>query len=88
MSMNPPSATTERTWRNHPMVRTLLVFSLFRAVYGMGILLVTYVLATGESVPAWTPWAFLAASMVFSRILFRWMKRTWPHWFDPNALRQ
>ena len=86
--MGAPPAATKRSWRDHPMVRTLFVFSLFRAVYGMGILLVTYVLATGESVPAWTPWAFLAASMVFSRLLFRWMKRTWPHWFDPTSLGQ
>ena len=28
----------------HPMVRTLLVFSAFRAVYGMGILVVTSVI--------------------------------------------
>lgn len=86
--MDSPPAATKRSWRHHPMVRTLLVFSLFRAVYGMGILLVTYVLATGDSVPSWTPWAFLAASMVFSRMLFRWMKRTWPHWFDAASLRQ
>lgn len=86
--MDTPSAETERTWRDHPMVRTLLVFSLFRAVYGMGILLVTYFLATGESTPAWTPWAFLAASMVFSRMLFRWLKQTWPHWFDATASSQ
>jgi len=83
MSLSP--ALDERRWRDRPVVRAVLMFSLFRAVYGMGIVVVTYVLATGESVPAWTPWAFLAASMVFSRILFRWMKRTWPSWFDPAS---
>ena len=35
----------------NPVVRGLLVFSAFRAVYGVGILVVTYGLATSETTP-------------------------------------
>ena len=58
--------------------RSFMIFSAFRAVYGAGILLVTYLLATSEEAPEWAPWAFLLASMVISRIIFRWIKRRWP----------
>ena len=44
---------------SHPMVRALLVFSAFRAVYGMGILVVTYTLATSENSPWWLSLIFL-----------------------------
>ena len=66
---------------NHPMVRTLLVFSAFRAVYGMGILVVTYTLATRDNSPWWLSVVFLGCSMVFSRWLFRRLKRRWPGLF-------
>ena len=65
----------------HPMVRTLLVFSAFRAVYGMGILVVTYTLATSEVSPWWSSIVFLGVSMVFSRWLFRRLKQRWPGLF-------
>ncbi|MBR80069.1 MAG: hypothetical protein CMA88_04735 [Euryarchaeota archaeon] len=58
--------------------RSFMIFSAFRAVYGAGILVVTYLLATSEEAPEWVPWAFLLASMVISRIIFRWIKRRWP----------
>jgi len=58
--------------------RSFLIFSAFRAVYGAGILVVTYLLATSEEAPEWVPWAFLLASMVISRVIFRWIKRRWP----------
>ena len=66
---------------NHSMVRTLLVFSAFRAVYGMGILVVTYALATSDNSPWWLSIMFLGASMVFSRWLFRRLKQRWPGLF-------
>ena len=69
----------------HPMVRTLLVFSAFRAVYGMGILVVTYTLATTDAAPWWLSIVFLGASMVFSRWLFRQLKRRWPSLFGRRA---
>ena len=69
-------------WLNHPVVRGLLVFSAFRAVYGIGILIVTYGLATNEATPWWTSLIFLAFSMVFSRWLFRRLKQRWPSLFD------
>jgi len=62
--------------------RTFLVFSVFRAVYGAGILFVTYLLATSEATPVWTSIAFLLASMVFSRIIFRVIKKRWPSLFS------
>ena len=65
----------------NPVVRGLLVFSAFRAVYGVGILVVTYGLATSETTPWWTSIVFLACSMVFSRWLFRELKRRWPRLF-------
>ena len=70
---------------SHPMVRTLLVFSAFRAVYGMGILLATYTLATSEASPWWFSIVFLGASMVFSRWLFRRLKQRWPGLFGRRS---
>lgn len=70
----------ERAWAN-PVVRGLLLFSAFRAVYGCGILIVTVVLATNEATPWWTSLLFLAFSMVFSRWLFKRLKQRWPALF-------
>ena len=58
--------------------RAFLVFSAFRAVYGAGILVVTYLLATSGKAPIWVSGLFLLASMVFSRVIFRGIKRRWP----------
>ena len=66
-----------RVWSN-PVVRGMLLFSAFRAVYGMGILVVTWFLATSGEAPWWTSLLFLAFSMVFSRLLLRGMKARWP----------
>ncbi len=62
---------------NSPTFRSLMLFSAFRAVYGIGILLVTYFLATSGNAPIWTSVLFLMFSMVFSRILFRFIKKRW-----------
>ena len=56
----------------HPLMKSFIAFSIFRAFYGAGILVVTYFVDRETPVP-W--WAFLAFSMVFSRVLFRWIKR-------------
>ena len=55
----------------HPMMKSFIAYSVFRAFYGAGILVVTYFVDRETAVP-W--WLFLAFSMVFSRVLFRWMK--------------
>ncbi|HJM55493.1 MAG TPA: hypothetical protein QGI72_04525 [Poseidonia sp.] len=77
--------TNSSSWKSkvseNPLFRGFLIFAAFRAVYGMGILLVTYFLATNQNTPWWTSLIFLAFSMVFSRLLFRAMKQRWPHIF-------
>ena len=70
---------------DNPVVRGLIVFSAFRAIYGVGILVVTYGLATSETTPWWTSLVFLVCSMVFSRWLFRKLKRRWPRLFGPQG---
>ena len=55
----------------HPVMKSFIAYSIFRAFYGAGILLVTYFVDRETAIP-W--WAFLAFSMVFSRMLFRWIK--------------
>ena len=56
-----------------PAFRSLMLFSAFRAVYGTGILIVTYFIATSDNAPIWTSIIFLLFSMVFSRILFKYI---------------
>ena len=56
----------------HPLMKSFIAYSIFRAFYGAGILVVTYFVDRETSIP-W--WAFLAFSMVFSRVLFRWINR-------------
>ena len=59
-------------------VKSFLIFSVFRAIYGAGILVITYLLATSEEAPIWISMAFLLSSMVISRIIFKAIKRKWP----------
>ena len=58
-----------------PTFRTMMLFSAFRAVYGTGILIATYFIATSENAPIWTSIIFLLFSMVFSRILFKFIRK-------------
>ena len=51
-----------------------ILYSVFRAIYGAIILIVTYFLATNESTPWWTSVIFLLISMAFSRFLFKLIK--------------
>ena len=66
---------TDMSWfsdlLDHPLMKSFIAYSIFRAFYGAGILMVTYFVDRETAVP-W--WLFLAFSMVFSRVLFRWMK--------------
>ena len=68
-----------------PLFRSFLLFSAFRAVYGTGILIVTYFIATSDSVPIWTSIIFLLFSMVFSRILFKFIKKKWAKGEDTST---
>ena len=68
-----PSAF-ERLKKN-PLLRGLILFSIFRAFYGAGILIVTYFLSTSAEAPLPVSIGFLLCSMVFSRLLFRGIKR-------------
>ncbi len=61
----------------NPLFRSILIFSVFRAVYGMGICVVTWFLATSDDTPFWVSILFLLFSMVFSRILFKFIKKRW-----------
>ena len=69
----------ERSWFNrltqNPLFKSFLFFSIFRAFYGAGILIVTWFLATETENPWWVSVLFLLASMIFSRILFRKIKQ-------------
>jgi biotin transporter BioY len=60
--------------RNHPLFHSFLLYSAFRAVYGIGILLVAYFFATSTNAPWWATLLIFLASMIFSRILFRFLK--------------
>lgn len=61
--------------RHHPMLKSFLFYSLFRAIYGPFILLATWLLATESEAPIWVSVLFLVCSMVFSRMLFRVIKK-------------
>ncbi|MAE78176.1 MAG: hypothetical protein CL967_00140 [Euryarchaeota archaeon] len=56
------------------MVRGFILFSIFRAFYGIGILAVTYFLSTSAQAPWPVSVGFLLCSMVFSRWLFKRIK--------------
>ena len=60
------------------MLRSFLIFSIFRAIYGAGIVIITYFLATSDEAPIWVSMAFLLSSMVISRVIFRAIKKRWP----------
>ena len=60
------------------LFRSVLIFSIFRAIYGAGIVIITYFLATSDEAPIWVSVAFLLSSMVVSRVIFRAIKKRWP----------
>ena len=61
------------------ILRSFLIFSIFRAIYGAGIVVITYFLATSDDAPIWISVIFLLSSMVISRVIFRAIKKRWPH---------
>ena len=58
----------------NPMFRSFILYSAFRAVYGVGILLFAYFFATSTEAPWWATVLIFIASMIFSRILFKFIK--------------
>ena len=60
------------------LFRSFLIFSIFRAIYGAGIVIITYFLATSDEAPIWVSVAFLLSSMVISRVIFSAIKKRWP----------
>ncbi len=59
----------------HPLFKSFIAYSIFRAFYGAAILLFTWFFATETDAPLWASIVFLLCSMVFSRILFRYIKK-------------
>ena len=60
------------------LFRSFLIFSIFRAFYGAGIVISTYFLVTSGETPIWVSVAFFLSSMVISRVIFRAIKKKWP----------
>jgi hypothetical protein len=67
--------TAFRRFRSNKLVQSFVDYSIFRAFYGTGILFFTWLFATKTEAPTWVSIAFLLSSMVFSRILFRYIKQ-------------
>ena len=63
-----------QTIRNNPLFKSFLFYSVFRAVYGFGILLFAYFFATSTDSPWWATVLIFIASMIFSRVLFKFIK--------------
>ena len=63
------------------LVKSFIAYSIFRAFYGFGILIVTYFIDKNTAIP-W--WLFLLFSMIFSRILFKQIKKRKQENIDSN----
>ncbi|MGB1898393.1 MAG: hypothetical protein ACPICB_06720 [Candidatus Poseidoniaceae archaeon] len=59
---------------DNPLFKSFLFYSAFRAVYGLGILLFAYFFAKSTDSPWWATVLIFIASMIFSRILFKFIK--------------
>ncbi len=57
---------------DNKIVKSFIAYSIFRAFYGFGILIVTYFVDKETEIP-W--WLFLGFSMIFSRIIFKEIKK-------------
>ena len=66
------SGTKIQNFLDNKLVKSFVAFSIFRAFYGFGILIVTYFIDRETSIP-W--WLFLVFSMIFSRVLFKQIKK-------------
>ncbi len=59
----------------NPLFKSFIFYSIFRAFYGTGILLITWLFATNTEAPLWMSVVFLLCSMVFSRVLMKKIKK-------------
>tara|TARA_B110000444_G_scaffold131884_1_gene123851 strand:- start:569 stop:820 length:252 start_codon:yes stop_codon:yes gene_type:complete len=59
---------------NNPLVKPFIFYSIFRAFYGAGILLVTWLFATNTNSSPIVSILFLLFSMIFSRVLMKKIK--------------
>ena len=66
------SGTKIQSFLDNKLVKSFIAYSIFRAFYGFGILIVTYFIDKNTIIP-W--WLFLLFSMVFSRVLFKQIKK-------------
>ena len=66
------SGTKIQSFLDNKLVKSFVAFSILRAFYGFGILIVTYFIDRETSIP-W--WLFLVFSMIFSRVLFKQIKK-------------
>ena len=66
------SGTKIQSFLDNKLVKSFVAFSIFRAFYGFGILIVTYFVDKETEIP-W--WLFLGFSMIFSRIIFKEIKK-------------
>ena len=66
------SGTKIQNFLDNKLVKSFVAFSIFRAFYGFGILIVTYFIDKETIIP-W--WLFLGFSMIFSRVLFKQIKK-------------
>ena len=57
---------------DNKIVKSFIAYSIFRAFYGFGILILTYFVDKETEIP-W--WLFLVFSMIFSRIIFKEIKK-------------
>ena len=57
---------------DNKIVKSFIAYSIFRAFYGFGILIVTYFVDKETEIP-W--WLFLGFSMIFSRIILKEIKK-------------
>ena len=62
---------TKQKLLENNILRSFIVFSIFRAFYGFGILIITWLLFTNENMPKSFSIIFLLFSMVFSRFIFK-----------------
>ncbi len=68
-------ASQDRYTIKERFIGPFIFFAIFRAFYGMGILIVTYFISTNKNNSIITTIGFLIFSMIFSRVLFSKIKK-------------
>ena len=64
--------------RNNPLFKSFLFYSAFRAVF------IAYYFATPTEAPWWLTVLIFIASMIFSRILFKFIKQKFGSSTEPS----